>query len=101
MAGRRYQPRARQDSGGLAKITLGRPPRLTLREAQVLKLTAEGLSTKEIADVFVVSHQAVDYHVRNLLSKFCCDKRTGMVARAFVLGYLDPEAWPPKLIKRE
>ena len=39
------------------------------------------------------------YHVGNLLSKFGCGNRAGLVARAYVLGYLDSEAWPPKLLE--
>lgn len=76
---------------------LGVPPILTPREALVLELVAEGLSTRRIAAILFVSEQAVTYHVSNLLSKFGCENRAGVVARAFVFGYLDPYAWPPRL----
>lgn len=83
-----------------AETQLGVPPILTPREALVLELIAGGLSTRRIAAVLFVSEQAVTYHVGNLLSKFGCENRTGLVARAFVFGYLLPHAWPPKLSAR-
>lgn len=73
------------------------PPTLTPRESLVLELLAAGLSTRRIAATLFVSEQAVTWHVGNLLSKFGCENRAGLVARAFVFGYLDPDAWPPRL----
>ena len=72
------------------------PPRLTPRERRVLELAAEGLSTREIARRLFVSHQCVTYHLGNLLAKFGADNRAGMVARAYVSGYLASGAWPPR-----
>ena len=72
------------------------PPRLTPRERRVLELAAEGFSTQEIARRLFVSHQCITYHLGNLLAKFGADNRAGMVARAFVFGYLEPDAWPPR-----
>jgi DNA-binding CsgD family transcriptional regulator len=69
---------------------------LTVREGAVLELLAAGMSTNETARALYVSHQAVTYHVGNLLAKFQCENRTGMVARAFVLGFL-PLSWPPRV----
>lgn len=70
---------------------------LTEREADVLVLLAAGLSTGDIARRLYVSRQAVTYHVGNLLAKLQCENRTGLVARAFVLGLLAIDAWPPRL----
>jgi DNA-binding NarL/FixJ family response regulator len=69
---------------------------LTEREAAVLGFLAEGMSTEDAANALYVSHQAVTYHVGNLLGKFQCSNRTGMVAKAFVLGVL-PCSWPPRV----
>lgn len=76
-------------------------PALTPRERQVLELLAEGLATRRIAEDLFVSQQAVTYHVGNLLAKFGCENRAGLVARAYVFGYLDPAAWPPRLARDE
>lgn len=73
---------------------------LTEREADVLELVAEGRSTSEAAQDLFVSHQAVTYHVGNLLGKFQCTNRAGLVARAFVLGVLE-RSWPPKVLPRD
>lgn len=72
---------------------------LTNREAAVLEQIAEGNSTESAAASLFVSHQAVTYHVGNLLAKLQCSNRTGLVSRAFVLGILDPH-WPPKVVGR-
>lgn len=69
---------------------------LTDREAEVLGQLAEGKSTNMAARSLYVSHQAVTYHVGNLLAKFQCANRTGLVSRAFVLDILD-HSWPPRV----
>jgi DNA-binding CsgD family transcriptional regulator len=69
---------------------------LTPREAPVLELVAEGRTTREAARRLYVSEQAVTYHIANLLAKFQAANRTELVARAFVLGLLEP-AWPPRV----
>lgn len=65
----------------------------------MLELLTEGMSTQEIARSLFVSHQAVTYHVGNLLAKFQCANRAGMVARAYVLGIVSP-SWPPRVDQR-
>jgi DNA-binding CsgD family transcriptional regulator len=68
---------------------------VTEREAAVLEQLAAGRSTSAAARSLFVSPQAVTYHVGNLLAKFQCTNRTGLVSRAFVLGVLS-ETWPPR-----
>jgi DNA-binding CsgD family transcriptional regulator len=72
---------------------------LTSRELDVLEQLAEGKSTITVARSLFVSHQAVTYHVGNLLAKFQCTNRTGLVSCAFVLGILDCK-WPPRVARR-
>ena len=72
------------------------PPRLTRRESDVLELAAAGLSSRGMAEELHVSEQAVTYHLGNLFAKFGADNRAGLIARAFVFGYLDPNGWPPR-----
>ncbi len=72
-----------------------RAVRLTRREERVLELLAEGLSSAEIASSLAVSTKDIEFHVGNLIAKFLCRNRTGVVARAYVSGYFCPVAWPP------
>lgn len=72
-----------------------RVPLVTSAEARVLELVAEGLSSREIACRLHVSRQAVTYHIGNLLGRFGCTNRAGLVARAFSLAVLDARPWPP------
>ena len=72
---------------------------LTDREVDVLEQLAEGKSTSAAARCLFVSPQAVTYHVGNLLAKLQCTNRSGLIARAFVLGILQ-RTWPPKAAPR-
>lgn len=71
-------------------------PYLTEREAHVLELVATGLYTRDIAPRMFVSHQAVTYHIGNLLAKLQAKNRAGLVARAYALGLLTLD-WPPRV----
>jgi DNA-binding CsgD family transcriptional regulator/tetratricopeptide (TPR) repeat protein len=59
-------------------ISLG----VTSREADVLRLVAEGLANKEIAARLHVSPRTVEKHVESLLRKTAARSRTQLVARA-------------------
>ena len=72
------------------------PPHVTPREWHVLELSAEGLSSRQIAERLGVTEQTITYHLGNLVLKFGATNRAGLVARAFVFGYLDAAAWPPR-----
>jgi len=55
---------------------------LTIRERQVLKLIAEGLSNKEIAARLGIEFATAKNHVHNLLEKLEVNRRSDAVARA-------------------
>lgn len=76
--------------------TDGFPPRLTSREMQTLTLLASGFSTREAAYELQLSHQAVTYHVGNLLRKTGTRNRAALVARAYVWELLPIDRWPPE-----
>lgn len=71
---------------GKRKATKAKFSGLTGRQAEVLKLVAEGMSNQQIADSLFISSRTVDMHVSNVLSKLDCRSRTEAVIKATKLG---------------
>ncbi|WP_127480736.1 response regulator [Nocardioides pantholopis] len=63
---------------------------LTGREDQVLKLIAEGLPSKEIAQQLVISVRTVERHRENILAKLGMRDRTQLTRYAIRAGLLEP-----------
>jgi DNA-binding NarL/FixJ family response regulator len=63
---------------------------LTAREAEVVKLIAEGCSSKEIAALLVISTKTVDRHRANILHKLDMRDRTQLTRYAIKTGLLEP-----------
>lgn len=63
-------------------------PPLTGRELEILKWTADGKSSQDIADILAVSKNTVDFHVKNAVLKMQAANKTAAVVRAAMLGYL-------------
>lgn len=61
---------------------------LSRREREVLRLVADGLSDREIADRIAVSHHTVHRHVANIRHKLGSGSRAAAVAEAVRLGLL-------------
>ena len=61
---------------------------LTDREREVLQLSAEGMSTAEVAEQLVISAQTVQTHVRNVLAKLGARSKLQAVAFAAKNGYV-------------
>jgi DNA-binding NarL/FixJ family response regulator len=61
---------------------------LTPREAEVLRLVAEGLPNKIIADRLHISEHTVKFHLNALMGKLGAQSRTDAVVRATRLGLL-------------
>ncbi len=61
---------------------------LTVREREILKLIAEGKSSKEIGELLCISVRTVERHRANVLDKLNVNKTVDLVKYAFRKGYL-------------
>lgn len=67
---------------------LGRhPERLSEREHQVLKLTADGLSTADTAQRLHLSNSTVEFHRRRIMQKLGAANAAEMIKKACRLGW--------------
>ena len=84
-------------SPGLAGLVLGEfrrlatystsdTPRLTEREAEILRMVGTGMSYKQIAERLVLSHRTVQNHVQNTLHKLHLHNRVDLVRYAIEHG---------------
>ena len=62
---------------------------LTEREVEVLRLVAQGLSNREVAQALVISENTAANHVRSILLKTGCENRTRAARYATAEGLLD------------
>jgi DNA-binding CsgD family transcriptional regulator/tetratricopeptide (TPR) repeat protein len=62
------------------------PAGLSLREAEVLRLVAQGLSNREIAGALVISERTVANHLVSIYNKTLADNRAAATAFAFRYG---------------
>jgi len=67
---------------------------LTEREIELLRLVAEGMSNKAIAQTLSISENTVKYHMRSILQKLGVQNRTEAVTQAIRAGLLDPDPSP-------
>jgi DNA-binding NarL/FixJ family response regulator len=72
-----------------ATPTTADAPQLTVRETEVLRLVAKGLSYKQIAERLVLSHRTVQNHVQNTLGKLQLHNRVELVRFAIEQGLDD------------
>ncbi|MEU8779820.1 response regulator transcription factor [Streptomyces sp. NPDC048606] len=63
---------------------------ITEREEEILKLVAEGHSSKEIADILVISAKTVERHRANLLQKLGMRDRLELTRYAIRVGLIEP-----------
>jgi DNA-binding CsgD family transcriptional regulator len=65
------------------------PDELSAREAQVLRLVAQGLSNREIGTELVISEHTAANHMRSILRKTSCSNRTEAASYAHRHGLAD------------
>jgi DNA-binding NarL/FixJ family response regulator len=63
---------------------------LTAREQEVVKLIAEGYSTRQIAEALVISEKTVDRHRANILEKLGMHDRVELTRYAIRRGWVEP-----------
>lgn len=61
---------------------------LTPREREIIKLIAEGKTSKEIADILFISFRTAERHRANIMSKFGLKKTADLVKFALEKGYV-------------
>lgn len=62
--------------------------RLTLREKEVLRWTADGKTSYEIGMILSISFGAVNFHINNAVAKLNACNKTQAVVKAVLLGLL-------------
>ncbi|CAM5735085.1 DNA-binding response regulator OS=Streptomyces microflavus OX=1919 GN=Smic_41290 PE=4 SV=1 [Streptomyces microflavus] len=90
---------AKDSPAALGRMVAARPldsaqalPRaaLTVREEEVLRLMATGLSNPEIAEALTVSMETIKTHVGNVLTKLGAQNRTHAVVISYESGLVVP-----------
>jgi DNA-binding NarL/FixJ family response regulator len=74
----------------LSRQTPHGPNALTRRETQIVKLIAEAHSTKEIAELLVISPKTVERHRANILEKLRMKDRVELTRYAIRRGLIEP-----------
>lgn len=62
--------------------------KLTDREIEILKWSADGKTSGEISDILIISVDTVNFHVKNAITKLRVPNKMAAVVRAAMLGLL-------------
>ncbi|RJF92104.1 autoinducer binding domain-containing protein [Noviherbaspirillum saxi] len=62
--------------------------RLTVRERDVLRWTAEGKTAYEISQILSISERTINFHINNIVTKLGTTNKTQAAVKAAVLGML-------------
>ncbi len=82
-----------QSSGGQSQTNEASYGSLSTREQQVLRLIAEGQSTKQIASLLYISVKTVENHRANIMAKLGIHSTLELVRYAARLGLIDLDSW--------
>ena len=72
--------------GTAAIVSMAVPERLPPREAEVLRLLAQGFAAESIADRHVISRKTVSSHLQRVMGKLGVHTRAQAVAEAYRIG---------------
>ncbi|OEU50102.1 MAG: DNA-binding response regulator [Desulfobacterales bacterium C00003060] len=75
------------------KITNARYEALTPREQQIMRLLAEGIPAKKIAERLFISPKTVENHRTNIMNKLDIHSSIELVRYAARLGLIDVDLW--------
>lgn len=75
-------------SGNPSSARSTAPSHLTVRELEVLRLLARGLTNRDIAELLSISPGTVKVHVERIISKLQVSDRTQAAVRAIELGLI-------------
>lgn len=78
-------------AGSEPRMAAGEP--LTIREREVVKLIAEGKSSKEIGKFLFISSRTVQHHRANIMRKLNLKKTADIVKYAIQKGYVMPSVF--------
>ena len=73
-------------AGSEPRIAAGEP--LTIREREIVKLIAEGNSSKEIGELLFISSRTVQHHRANIMRKLNLKKTADLIKYAVQKGYV-------------
>jgi DNA-binding CsgD family transcriptional regulator len=78
------------------------PRRLALRpldelDSQILEMLANGATSAQMSMRLHLSRQGIDYHITQLQRRFKVRSRPALVSRAYVLGVMVVDTWPPRI----
>ncbi len=76
-----------------AKITDANYATLTPREQEVMRLLADGLSSKAVAEKLFISPKTVENHRANIMNKLGLHSTIELVRYAAKLGLIDVDLW--------
>ncbi len=76
-----------------ARITDSDYGSLTVREQEVMRMLAEGVPSKEIADKLFISPKTVENHRANIMKKLNLHSTMDLVRYAIKLGLIDVDLW--------
>jgi LuxR family transcriptional regulator len=74
--------------GLMAKLLPEAEVTLSNREIEVLRWTAEGKTSSEVADILRIAERTVNFHINNAVTKLNANNKTAATIRAAVLGLL-------------
>ena len=66
---------------------------LTAREQEIMRMLAEGLSTKQIADKLFISPKTVENHRSKIMSKLDLHSTVELIRYAARIGLIDVDLW--------